>query len=145
MGRQKWKIYVFLEETIDFPLSEGGRNGRPRGNCFEHQCALSPRPPIPFKDRTFPIPYPPITPTRRPALRGRRIREGCAHFRRPQGSIAVCTGVGVRRKLMLILGTGLGNSIPRETNFRAPKGHLEVFHMNFNSRLEIPTDIFVYI
>ena len=109
------KTYVFLKETIDFPFSEGRRNERPGGNYWEPQCALSPRPPIPSKDRTFPIPYPPVSPTRRPALRGRRIREGCAHFRRPQGSIAVCTGPGVRRKHVFILGSGTGNSIPRES------------------------------
>ena len=67
------KTYVFLKETIDFPFSEGGRNVRPAGNPWGLQCALSPRPPIPSKDRTFPIPYPPVSPTRRPALRGRRI------------------------------------------------------------------------
>ena len=67
------KTYVFLKETIDFQFSDGGRNWRPAGNSLELQCALSPRPPIPSKDRTFPIPYPPVSPTRRPALRGRRI------------------------------------------------------------------------
>ena len=80
------KTYVFIKETIDFPFSEGKRNRRRAGNTWEPQCALSPLPPIPSKDRTFPIPYPPVSPTRRPALRGRRIREGCAHFRRPQGT-----------------------------------------------------------
>ena len=78
------KTYVFLKETIEFPLSESARNRRPGGNCLEPQCALSPRPPIPSKDRTCPLPHPPVAPTRRPALRGRRIREGCAHCRRTQ-------------------------------------------------------------
>ena len=73
------------------------------------------------------------------------IREGCAHFPptpRKRWSLHVS---GMRRKHGVILGSETGNSIPRESHVRFPKGHVEVFHMSFNSRLQIPTDVFVSI
>ena len=66
------KTYVFIKERVEFPLSKVARNRHPGVHSLEHQCALSPRAPDTLKVHTFLIFAPPLAPTRRPALRGRR-------------------------------------------------------------------------
>ena len=70
------KTYVFLKETIEFPLSKVARNRHPGVNPFVLQSPLRPRAPDTLKVHTFLIFAPPLAPTRRPALRGRRIWAG---------------------------------------------------------------------
>ena len=147
-NREEKPVHVSQSQPRD------GRKGPRAGNIVN--SSKSARPPWAIGPTGDTSPQPPSTAFKASVLHfshsfphagpgGRRIREGCAHFRRPQGSVGVCTCPGMRRSHGLVLGSGTGNSIPRESHVRFPKGHVEVFHMSFNSRLQIPTDIFVSI